>query len=123
ERLGWCSLIAVVCFWIALPYLCALRDELGRWCLSGKERSIVLKLVPDKRNYERVLELGLTGAVLRHPWSLVHWLPYHVHWGIPQLVKALHPLVLFLAAVALLFRRRRRSVPGAVLFLLWTSVP
>ncbi len=123
ERLAWCAIIAIIGSLIALPYLRALHDELGRWCLSGKDRSIVLKLVPDKRNYERVLELGITGAILRHPWSIVHWLPYHVHWGIPQLVKALHPIVLCLAASGMLLGPKPRGARGAVRFLLWTSVP
>jgi 4-amino-4-deoxy-L-arabinose transferase-like glycosyltransferase len=123
KRIAYAAWVGVLFLAIASPYMLKLRADLGRWSLSGKERSIVLKFVPDKRNYEEVLKRGVTGALIDNPWNVLHWLPYHMHWGLPQFVKSLHPIVLVLAAVGL---ARRRVVPraaGATGLLLWTSVP
>jgi 4-amino-4-deoxy-L-arabinose transferase-like glycosyltransferase len=135
-RLAWLAVVGAIFLAVASPYLLHLRRELCRWSLSGKERSIVLKFVPDKRNYEDVLKLGVTGALLKQPSNVLHWLPYHLHWGLPQLVKALHPVVLALAGFGLWRARTRRSprltthhspLPtpalGAVGLLLWSSMP
>jgi len=123
RRLNWSALVAAVFLVVASPYLLKLRADLGRWSLSGKERSIVLKFVPDKRNYEEVLKLGVTGAVLKQPRNIVHWLPYHVRWGVPQFVKSIHPIVLVLAMCGLIQRRVVSRAEGAVGLLIWTSVP
>jgi hypothetical protein len=123
RKLLWSGLIAGIFLAIASPYLLKLRGELGRWSLSGKERSIVLKFVPDKRNYEDVLEMGVTGALLKKPSNILHWLPYHAHWGIPQFVKSLNPVVLPLVAIAVFRRRIVPRLNGAVGLLLCVSVP
>jgi uncharacterized membrane protein len=123
RRLAWSTWIAIIFVAIASPYLLKLRAELGRWSLSGKERSIVLKFVPDKANYEKVLELGVTGALLRKPSSILHWLPYHLHWGIPQFVKALNPIVLVLVGIGLFQIRRTPRMTGSIALLLWVTVP
>jgi 4-amino-4-deoxy-L-arabinose transferase-like glycosyltransferase len=117
---GWVAAIVIA---IASPYLLQLKSELGRWSLSGKERSIVLKFVPDKLNYERVLELGVTGALLRKPSSILHWLPYHMHWGIPQFVKSLNPIVLALVCIGFWTARRMHRARGSIALLMWASVP
>jgi 4-amino-4-deoxy-L-arabinose transferase-like glycosyltransferase len=123
RRLAWSCLIATIFVAISFPYLVRLRAELGRWSLSGKERSIVLKFVPDKRNYEDVLKLGVTGALLHKPSNILHWMPYHAYWGIPQFVKSLNPIVVVLAIVGLVYSRKVAGATGSIALLLWVSVP
>jgi hypothetical protein len=108
---------------IAWPYVWHLRQELGRWSLSGKDRSLTLKFVPDKRNYESALATGVVGALLRDPIDLLDWLPYHLWWGTPQLAKALSPLHLLMGLYALARRRSIARRPGSLSLLLGTSVP
>ncbi len=123
HRLGCSFLVVAIFLIIASPYLMKLHEDLGRWSLSGKERSIVLKFVPDKQNYEEVLKLGVTGALLRRPSNILHWLPYHLQWGLPQFAKSLHLAILALAALGLVLRGSVRRSIGAVGLLLWASVP
>lgn len=123
RRVGWSLLMAAIFVVVASPYLLKLRADLGRWSLSGKERSIVLKFVPDKRNYEEVLKLGVSGALLKKPSNILHWLPYHIHWGVPQFVKSLNPVVLPLAMIGVFCRRWVSRRRGGVGLLLWVSVP
>jgi 4-amino-4-deoxy-L-arabinose transferase-like glycosyltransferase len=115
--------IAAIFLVIASPYLVELHRELGRWSLSGKERSIILKFVPDRANYEEALKLGVSGALLYKPVTLLRWLPYHVYWGLPQLVKSLNPIVLVLATFGMWRLRRSAAAAPGLRLLLWVSVP
>ena len=123
ERVVWFLVVALVFLVLASPYLMRLRAEVGHWSLSGKERSIVLKFVPDKENYQDSLRMGVTRALLYKPSSLLHWLPYHLHWGVPQFGKSLNLIVLVLVPVGVSVSRCVPRARGAVPLLLWVSVP
>ena len=91
---------------LSLPYLCWLRAELGRWTLSGKDRTLSLKFLPDKKHPERALKAGVLGALWQNPDDLIDWLPTHLRRTLTELPKANGYLILPLAIVGLVRLRR-----------------
>jgi hypothetical protein len=123
ERLGSTLIIIATGLIVAAPYVLKLREELGRWSLSGKERCFAMKYAADKQDDSAIRDQGVVGALFERPSNLLRWLPHHVRYGVPVCGKSLHVVVLALAAVGLTRRRAVERSPGAVGLLLWASVP
>jgi hypothetical protein len=122
-RLGWALVVVAIGLAVAAPYVLKLRDELGRWSLSGKERCFAMKYAADRQDDAAIRNQSVLAAVFDRPSNLVRWLPHHLHYGVPVFGKSLHVVVVGLAAIGLARRRVVDRSPGAVGLLLWSSVP
>ncbi len=104
-------LTVIVAVLMAAPYLVWLHETLGRWTLSGKDRTLSLKYLPDKKNPERALRAGPLGAIAQNPDDLIKWLPTHVKRTCTELPKAAGYVTAALALLgALALWRRRMSI-------------
>ncbi len=119
------AMVLAVATLVAGPYLVWLHDSLGRWTLSGKDRTLSLKYLPDKRHPERALRAGPLGAIRQNPDDLIQWLPVHAKRTVTELPKAAGyvPLLLATLGVVSLLRRRFRLRRPAVAILLAACLP
>ena len=119
------GLSAPIALMVGAPYLVWLHESLGRWTLSGKDRTLSLKYLPDKKHPERALQAGPIGAILQNPDDLFKWLPVHAKRTLTELPKAAGYGCLALAVLGAVAWHRGRVRPDRLgsLLVLIASVP
>ncbi|GEM_PF-3121436 len=108
-RLGWACVVGVIGLTVAAPYVLKLRNDLGRWSLSGKERCFAMKYAADRQDDAAIRNQSVLAAVFDRPSNLVRWLPHHLHYGVPVFGKSLHVVVVGLAAIGLVLLHIERG--------------